>query len=842
MAIDRETVLHVARLARLDLRPDETDRLTKELGAILDAVSKVAELDLADVPPTSHPLDLVNVWADDEPRPSLSLDEALANAPAREGDLFRVPPDRRARGLGVIDTLRLTAEEALGLIERREVSSAELHAAYVAAAGERDGELHAYLRLVEESEGTGVPIALKDVISTKGVETTAGSRILDGYVPVFDATVAARCKAAGMPVIGKTNTDEFAMGSSTENSAYGPSHNPWDPTRVPGGSGGGTAAAVSGGLAPWGLGSDTGGSIKQPSALVRQRRAAADLRHRLAVRDRRVRLEPRPDRARREDRARRGAALLDHRRAGRERFDDGRASGGGRVADASRRSTARRIGIPKQVWDLPGIEPGVRASFEAAIETARGLGAEIGECDLPLSFDYGMPCYYLIAPAEASSNLARYDGVRYGPRVDAPTYREMVERTRDAGFGDEPKRRIMLGTYALSAGYYDAYYGQAQRVRTLLIREHRAALEQFDVIATPTSPTVAFPIGDKAADPLAMYACDVMTIPSCLAGLPGLNIPSGLSEGLPVGLQLIGRAVRRERAVPGRTCARARDRVRHRHRSGIDEPGNGAFEMTWETVVGLEIHVQLKTRTKMFCRCAAGFGAGENTQTCPVCLGFPGALPVLNRTAIEWTVKLGLALGCEIAPRAVFARKNYFYPDLPKGYQISQYDLPSCIIGQFASAHGGRRPRGRDRPGPSRGGRGEDGARRRPQRADRWCRVLARRLQPWRHTARRDRDRSRHPLGRGGEALPPAAPADHRRARDLGRGDGEGHAARRCQRLGPSGGLRRAAHAVRDQEHELVQLHRPRDRGRGRPPDRRLGMRRGGAPGDIRLRRRLGHR
>jgi aspartyl-tRNA(Asn)/glutamyl-tRNA(Gln) amidotransferase subunit A len=200
-----------------------------------------------------------------------------------------------------------------------------------------------------------------------------------------------------------------------------------------------------------------------------------------------------------------------------------------------------RIGVPRQMWELAEIEPGVRASFEAAIELARELGAEVGECDLPLSFDYGMPCYYLIAPAEASSNLARYDGVRYGPRVDAPAYREMVERTRDEGFGDEPKRRIMLGTYALSAGYYDAYYGQAQRVRTLLIREHHAALERFDVIATPTSPTVAFPIGDKASDPLVMYACDLLTIPSCLAGLPGLSIPSGVSEGLPVGLQLIGR-------------------------------------------------------------------------------------------------------------------------------------------------------------------------------------------------------------------------------------------------------------------------------------------------------------
>jgi aspartyl-tRNA(Asn)/glutamyl-tRNA(Gln) amidotransferase subunit A len=199
-----------------------------------------------------------------------------------------------------------------------------------------------------------------------------------------------------------------------------------------------------------------------------------------------------------------------------------------------------RIGLPRQVTDLPGIEAGVREAFEASLAVAEGLGARVEECDLPLSFDYGLPCYYLIAPAEASSNLARYDGVRYAMRTPGETYREMVERTRDDGFGDEPKRRIMLGTYALSAGYYDAFYGQAQRVRTLIAREHRAALERVDVIATPTSPTVAFPLGDKASDPLAMYACDLLTIPSCLAGLPGLNVPCGLSEGLPVGLQLIG--------------------------------------------------------------------------------------------------------------------------------------------------------------------------------------------------------------------------------------------------------------------------------------------------------------
>jgi aspartyl-tRNA(Asn)/glutamyl-tRNA(Gln) amidotransferase subunit A len=440
----------------------------------------------------------------------------------------------------VIDTLRLTAEEALGLLERGEVSAAELHGAYAAAAEVRNDELHAYLRLVDYDGGTSVPIALKDVISTKGVETTAGSKILAGYTPVFDSTVAARCRAAGLPVIGKTNTDEFAMGSSTENSAYGPSRNPWDPSRVPGGSGGGTSSAVSGGLAPWGLGSDTGGSIKQPSALCGNvgLRPTYGTVSRFGI----VAFASSLDQIGPVGKTVRDVAVLYSIIAGRDPNDSTTVELPEPVhLPASESLDGLRIGIPRQMWDLRAIEPGVRASFEAAIETARSLGAEVGDCDLPLSFDYGMPCYYLIAPAEASSNLARYDGVRYGPRVDAPTYREMVERTRDAGFGDEPKRRIMLGTYALSAGYYDAYYGQAQRVRTLLIREHREALETFDVLATPTSPTVAFPIGDKASDPLAMYACDVMTIPSCLAGLPGLNIPSGLSEGLPVGLQLIGR-------------------------------------------------------------------------------------------------------------------------------------------------------------------------------------------------------------------------------------------------------------------------------------------------------------
>ncbi len=427
----------------------------------------------------------------------------------------------------------------MGLLERGEVSAAELHAAYLAAIAERDGELHCYLRTCEEPSGEGIPIALKDVISTKGIETTAGSRILEGYTPVFDATVAARLKSAGLSVLGKTNTDEFAMGSSTENSAWGPSRNPWDPSRVPGGSGGGTASAVSAGLAPWGLGSDTGGSIKQPSALCGNvgLRPTYGTVSRYGI----VAFASSLDQIGPVAKTVRDVALLYSIIAGRDPLDSTTAELPEAVQLPEADSlTGVRLAVPKQVADLDAIEPGVRAAFEASLESARELGAEVGECDLPLSYRYGMPCYYLVAPAEASSNLARYDGVRYGPRVAWATYGEMVDRTRDEGFGPEPKRRIMLGTYALSAGYYDAFYGQAQKVRTLLIREHRDALEGVDAIVTPTSPTVAFPIGDKAADPLAMYACDLLTIPSCLAGLPGLSIPCGLSEGLPVGLQLIG--------------------------------------------------------------------------------------------------------------------------------------------------------------------------------------------------------------------------------------------------------------------------------------------------------------
>jgi aspartyl-tRNA(Asn)/glutamyl-tRNA(Gln) amidotransferase subunit A len=442
-----------------------------------------------------------------------------------------------ANGAG-IDTLRLSAEEARGLLERGEVSGAELFAAYRAAIDERNDGLNAFLTLVDDPGGEGVPIALKDVISTKGVRTTAGSKILDNYVPVFDSTVAARCKAHGLRLLGKTNTDEFAMGSSTENSAYGPTRNPWDPSRVPGGSGGGSAAAVAAGLAPWALGSDTGGSVKLPSAFCGNvgLRPTYGTVSRYGI----VAFASSLDQVGPVARTVRDCATLYSVISGRDENDSTTVDVPPVVVPEGDDLHGLRIGLPRQLNEAEGIEPGVKSAVDAALRHAEGLGASVEPCELPLSVDYGLSCYYLIAPAEASANLARYDGVRYGPRVDGADFREMVMRTRHAGFCDEPKRRIMLGTYALSSGYYDAYYASAQKVRTLIKREHDALFERFDLLVSPTCATVAFPIGDKAADPLAMYLTDVLTIPSNLAGLPSMSLPCGLSEGLPVGLQLIG--------------------------------------------------------------------------------------------------------------------------------------------------------------------------------------------------------------------------------------------------------------------------------------------------------------
>src|SRR5256884_8618166 len=365
----------------------------------------------------------------------------------------------------MIDTLRLTAEEARALLERGDVSGAELRAAYREAIETRNEELNCFLTLVDSDENDGVRIALKAVISTKGVRTTAGSKILDDYVPVFDSTVADRCKAAGLQLLGKTNTDEFAMGSSTENSAYGPSRNPWDPTRVPGGSGGGSAAAVTAGLAPWALGSDTGGSIKQPSALCGNvgLRPTYGTVSRYGI----VAFASSLDQVGPVTKNVRDNALLYGIISGRDDCDSTTVEVPPVELPDAEDLRGLRVGVPKELNEAEGIAPGVAEAVRRAIDLCAELGAEVGECELPRSVEYGLPCYYLIAPAEASSNLARYDGVRYALRREAEggDYYDMVARTRDAGFGDEPKRRIMLGTYALSAGYYEAFYGQAQKVR-----------------------------------------------------------------------------------------------------------------------------------------------------------------------------------------------------------------------------------------------------------------------------------------------------------------------------------------------------------------------------------------
>ena len=474
----------------------------------------------------------------------------------------------------MIDTLRLTAEQAKGLLEAREISGAELFAAYRAAIDDRDPELHCYLHVCDDPGGDGLPIAVKDVIGTKGIPTTAGSKILEGYIPVYDSTVVERLKAHGLRILGKTNTDEFAMGSSTENSAYGPSHNPWDPSRVPGGSGGGSAAAVSAGLAPWALGSDTGGSIKQPSALCGNvgLRPTYGTVSRYGI----VAFASSLDQVGPVARTVRDCAYLYSIIAGRDECDTTTVELPQPVelpqADDVR---GLRIGVPKELNEAEGIEPGVTAAVQAAIAKLEELGAEVGECSLPLSVEYGMACYYLITPAEASSNLARYDGVRYGFRANADERLKMYERTREQGFGDEPKRRIMVGTYALSAGYYDAYYGQAQKVRTVIKREHDALFERFDALVSPTSPTVAFPLGARTADPIAMYLSDLLTIPSCMAGLPGAQRPVRALGGTAGRAAARRAAVRREHALPHRSRARAGDRLRSR-------PGAPAVTMRFE--------------------------------------------------------------------------------------------------------------------------------------------------------------------------------------------------------------------------------------------------------------------
>ena len=457
--------------------------------------------------------------------------------------------------MSATDVTVLSAAAATDAVRRGELSAAELFEAYRAAAAA--DELNAYLWVAEEAPDepapdaplAGVPLAVKDLFCTEGVPSQAGSKILEGYRPPYTASVVARLAAAGAPLLGKTNQDEFAMGSSNENSAFGPVLNPWDRTRVPGGSSGGSAAAVAAGSAPWALGTDTGGSIRQPAALC----GIVGLKPTYGTVSRygMIAFASSLDQAGPLTRDVTDAALLLRHMVGHDERDSTSIAFPGGAIELPRSDSLAgiRLGVPEELsGEGVGIETGVLAAFNATLKLAESLGATIETCHLPHA-PHALSAYYVLAPAEASSNLARYDGVRYGARVEDGGLVGMYTRTRSAGFGREVKRRIMLGTYSLSSGYYDAYYGRAQRVRTKIADDFRTAFDSFDFVVTPTSPSVAFELGAKTADPLSMYLNDYCTVPMSLAGIPAISIPNGLSEGLPTGFQLAGPAFSENRVL-----------------------------------------------------------------------------------------------------------------------------------------------------------------------------------------------------------------------------------------------------------------------------------------------------
>ena len=450
--------------------------------------------------------------------------------------------------------LDLSAYELAKKIEAREVSAREAAEVANARVEEVEGDVNSFVTTTPELalERAGkidarmknggvklwesVPIAVKDVLSTKGVPTTCGSKILEGFEPLYDASALLNY-GEDMIVVGKTNCDEFAMGSSTENSAYGPSRNPWSLDRVPGGSSGGSASAVAAGEGWWSLGTDTGGSVRQPAGLcgivgLKPTYGRVSRYGLIAFASSLDQIGPMT-------RDVRDSALLLQAIAGHDPCDSTSANveTPDYLRDLEGGVAGLRIGVVTELMG-EGIDPGVREVVERVVEGLEDAGAEVGEVSLPHS-RYGLPAYYIIAPAEVSSNLARFDGVRYGLRVPADGVHEMYRKTREEGFGDEAKRRIMLGAYALSSGYYDAYYAQAQKVRTKIVEDFRAAFSRYDVLVSPTAPSVAFGIGEKIDDPLAMYAQDICAVPVNLAGIPAINVPGGLSEGLPVGVQLM---------------------------------------------------------------------------------------------------------------------------------------------------------------------------------------------------------------------------------------------------------------------------------------------------------------
>ena len=681
---------------------------------------------------------------------------------------------------------------------------------------------------------TGVPIAHKDIFVTRALPSTAGSKMLAGYASPFDATVVARLSAAGMVTLGKLNCDEFAMGSANENSAFGAVKNPWDTQRVPGGSSGGSAAAVAARLVPAATGTDTGGSIRQPASFS----GVTGIKPTYGVCSRygMIAFASSLDQAGPLARSAEDCALLLSAMSG---FDERDSTSAERPpqdfhaqmlqpregASAARPLQGLRIGLPREFFPA-ALAADVNGAVRAALAEFEKLGATLVDVSLPRT-ELSIPVYYIIAPAEASSNLSRFDGVKFGHRAkDYGDLRSMYERSRAEGFGPEVKRRIMIGTYVLSHGYYDAYYLQAQKLRRMIADDFQACFKACDLIAGPVAPTVAWKLGEQHDDPVKAYLADIFTLPASLAGLPGMSVPAGFGEGgMPVGLQLIGNYFEEGRLLhAAHAFQQATDfHTRAPARRAVQHERAGTLIRGFEVVIGLETHAQLSTRSKIFSGASTQFGAAPNTQACAVDLALPGTLPVLNRGAVERAIRFGLAVNAKVAPLSIFARKNYFYPDLPKGYQISQYEIP-VVQGGHVDIRVGEQ---RKRIHLTRAHLEEDAGK---SLHEDYAGPDRHRPEPRRHAAAGDRHRTRHAQQRRSGGIRQGAA----RAGGLAGRVRRQHAGRqlplRRQRVGAPA-RRRTRHAPRGEESQFLPLpaagHRLRSAVADRPhrgrPARRAG-------------------